>query len=116
RRDRSAARVAQIEVPRSASETNVRLVSPTRSDDGAVYGLTTCEVLAGHIWPELRIVGRRLESVMTGLGAAVARMHTSSGLTSGLEGVVSPHLLRLRAHLDAPSMTWAGQAIAHLRP
>ncbi len=111
RRQRSADRVASIE-----QAVDVRLVAPTHTDDGAAYALSACEVLVGQLWPELRVVGRELESVMTRLGAAVATMHTSVGFTADVETVTSPHLLRLRAHLDAAPTTWAGRAIAELRP
>jgi|GEM_PF-2690327 len=111
RRQRSAERVANV-----AQSDGVRFVRPSHADDGAVYALTTCEVLAGQLWPDLRVVGRELESVMTRLGAAIGRLHTSTDLTADVDGVTSPHLRRLRAHLDAAPTTWAGQAIAELRP
>ena len=53
---------------------------------------------------------------MTALGASLARLHTSDGPTDELDGVDSPHLLRLRAHLDAEPGTWAGQVVAQLAP
>lgn len=94
----------------------VRLVAPTYTGDEAEYPLLACEVLASQLWPELRQVGRSLEHAMTSLGAALGRLHTSAGPTEGLERVVSPHLLRLRAHLDAAPGTWAGQVVAQLAP
>ncbi|MDQ2624081.1 MAG: phosphotransferase [Actinomycetota bacterium] len=112
RRQRSAERVADIE-----HGDGVRFVRPSHSEDGAVYELSACEVAAGQLWPDLRVVGRELESVMMRLGAAVARLHTSKDLTADVEdGLSSPHLRRLRAHLDADPSTWAGKAIAELRP
>lgn len=112
RRSRSAERLASV-----AQQDGVRFVRPGHSEEGSVYELTACEVLAGQLWPDLRVVGRDLESLMTRVGAAIARVHTSADLTADVEeGVTSPHLRRLRAHLDADPSTWAGQAIAELRP
>ena len=99
-------------VSRIENDGAVRLVRPTCTEDGAVYDLTTCEVLSGQLWPGLRLVGRPLESVMTGLGAALARLHTSVTPMHDVVDATSPHLRRLRAHLDADGSTWAGQVVA----
>jgi aminoglycoside phosphotransferase (APT) family kinase protein len=112
RRQRSAERVASL-----GEHEGVSFVRPEHTEDGAVYALSTCEVLSGQLWPDLRLVGRDLESVMTRLGAALGRLHTSTELAADVEaGVLSPHVRRLRAHLEAEPSSWAGQAIAHMRP
>src|SRR5690606_16676433 len=97
-------------------DPSVRFVPPAYEDGKAGYSLLACEVLASQLWPALRQVGRALETSMTSLGAALGRLHTSGGPTDELDGVVSPHLLRLRAHLDAELGTWAGQGVAQLAP
>lgn len=99
-----------------ALDEGTSFVPPVLTADGAEYALRAPEVLHGQIWPELRIVGRELESVMTRLGAALGRLHTDARLAEGAEPVVSPHLRRLREHLDAAPDSWAGRAIAEQRP
>lgn len=93
-----------------------RLVRPKYTSDGAVYELDVCEVLMSQLWPQLRLVGLGLEATMTALGKALASIHSLTPPEAGTGGAVSPHLLRLRAHLDADPTSWAGQVVAQLKP
>ena len=111
RRATAVAELAQVEVA-----AGTRLVRPSYTAEGAVYELEACEVFASQLWPELRQVGRNLESAMTALGAALAALHAQPAPEPGVGGAVSPHLLRLQAHLDAEPTSWAGQVVAQLKP
>lgn len=111
RREAARADLASIELASGS-----RLVRPTYTDEGAVYELDAVEVLMSQLRPELRLVGRELEATMTSLGKALGTLHSRPAPEGGVGGAVSPHLLRLRAHLDAAPSSWAGQVVAQLKP
>lgn len=111
RRESARAELASVEL-----ENGTRFVRPTYTDEGAVYGLEVVEVLMSLLWPELRLVGRELEATMTSLGKALGTFHSRPAPEGGTDGAISPHLLRLRAHLDAAPSSWAGQVVAQLKP